>query len=107
MYEFCLFIIFIYLLTALKTPAAFHEQIRSLERAKVRRELDYIINTAADHVSVDLHLKMMSLYYFLIKTGNFLKHKLCSRPERSELVRMHILQGNHPPVCSYWLVAFG
>ncbi|XP_029364195.1 myocardin-related transcription factor B isoform X3 [Echeneis naucrates] len=44
---------------ALKTPAAFHEQIRSLERAK---------------------------------TGNFLKHKLCSRPERSELVRMHILQ---------------
>ncbi|XP_050929989.1 LOW QUALITY PROTEIN: myocardin-related transcription factor B [Lates calcarifer] len=43
----------------LKTPAAFHEQIRSLERAK---------------------------------TGNFLKHKLCSRPERSELVRMHILQ---------------
>ncbi|XP_029013902.1 myocardin-related transcription factor B isoform X2 [Betta splendens] len=43
----------------LKTPAAFHEQIRSLERAR---------------------------------TGNFLKHKLCSRPDRSELVRMHILQ---------------
>lgn len=43
----------------LKTPAAFHEQIRSLERARA---------------------------------GNFLKHKLCSRPERSELVRMHILQ---------------
>nr|XP_046271978.1 myocardin-related transcription factor B isoform X2 [Scatophagus argus] len=43
----------------LKSPAAFHEQIRSLERAR---------------------------------TGNFLKHKLCSRPERSELVRMHILQ---------------
>eukprot|EP00064_Thunnus_orientalis_P010246 superscaffoldBa00001374_g10272 len=43
----------------LKTPAAFHEQIRNLERAR---------------------------------TGNFLKHKLCSRPERSELVRMHILQ---------------
>uniref|UniRef100_A0A8C7ZAY5 Phosphatase and actin regulator n=1 Tax=Oryzias sinensis TaxID=183150 RepID=A0A8C7ZAY5_9TELE len=43
----------------LKSPAAFHEQIRHLERAR---------------------------------TGNFLKHKLCSRPERSELVRMHILQ---------------
>ncbi|XP_008302596.1 MKL/myocardin-like protein 2 isoform X2 [Stegastes partitus] len=43
----------------LKTPAAFHEKIRSLERAR---------------------------------TGNFLKHKLCSRPQRSELVRMHILQ---------------
>uniref|UniRef100_A0A3Q1HFX6 SAP domain-containing protein n=1 Tax=Anabas testudineus TaxID=64144 RepID=A0A3Q1HFX6_ANATE len=43
----------------LKTPAAFHEQIRSLERAR---------------------------------TGNFLKHKLCSRPDRSQLVRMHILQ---------------
>uniref|UniRef100_A0A8C6LNS7 Phosphatase and actin regulator n=1 Tax=Nothobranchius furzeri TaxID=105023 RepID=A0A8C6LNS7_NOTFU len=26
------------------------------------------------------------------RTGNFLKHKLCSRPERSELVRMHILE---------------
>uniref|UniRef100_A0A8C6LHQ1 Phosphatase and actin regulator n=1 Tax=Nothobranchius furzeri TaxID=105023 RepID=A0A8C6LHQ1_NOTFU len=45
--------------SALKTPAAFHKQIRSLERAR---------------------------------TGNFLKHKLCSRPERSELVRMHILE---------------
>nr|XP_020466182.1 MKL/myocardin-like protein 2 isoform X3 [Monopterus albus] len=45
--------------TALKTPTAFHEKIRSLERAR---------------------------------TGNFLKHKLCSRPERSELVRLHILQ---------------
>lgn len=43
----------------LKTPAVFHERIRSLERAR---------------------------------TGTFLKHKLCSRPERSELVRMHILQ---------------
>ncbi|KAK7940511.1 hypothetical protein WMY93_003837 [Mugilogobius chulae] len=43
----------------LKAPAGFHEQIRSLERAR---------------------------------TGTFLKHKLCSRPERSELVRMHILQ---------------
>ncbi|XP_042360906.1 myocardin-related transcription factor B isoform X3 [Plectropomus leopardus] len=49
----------LHLSTALKTPAAFHEQIRSLERAR---------------------------------TGSFLKHKLCSRPERSELVRMHILQ---------------
>ncbi|XP_060799116.1 myocardin-related transcription factor B isoform X2 [Neoarius graeffei] len=43
----------------LKTPAAFHEQIRSLERAR---------------------------------TENFLKHKISSRPERAELVRMHILQ---------------
>uniref|UniRef100_A0A3Q3WNV4 Phosphatase and actin regulator n=1 Tax=Mola mola TaxID=94237 RepID=A0A3Q3WNV4_MOLML len=43
----------------LKTPAAFHERIRSLERAR---------------------------------TGNFLKHKLCSRPQRAELVRLHILQ---------------
>ncbi|XP_041673096.1 myocardin-related transcription factor B isoform X2 [Cheilinus undulatus] len=43
----------------LKTPATFHEQIRSLERAR---------------------------------TGNFLKHKLCNRPERAELIRMHILQ---------------
>uniref|UniRef100_A0A3Q3VQD4 Phosphatase and actin regulator n=1 Tax=Mola mola TaxID=94237 RepID=A0A3Q3VQD4_MOLML len=45
--------------TALKSPAAFHGQIRSLERAR---------------------------------TENFLKHKIRSRPERAELVRMHILQ---------------
>uniref|UniRef100_A0A3Q2PQQ4 Phosphatase and actin regulator n=1 Tax=Fundulus heteroclitus TaxID=8078 RepID=A0A3Q2PQQ4_FUNHE len=44
---------------ALKSPAAFHGQIRSLERAR---------------------------------TENFLKHKIRSRPERAELVRMHILQ---------------
>lgn len=28
-----------------------------------------------------------------LKTENFLKHKIRSRPERAELVRMHILQG--------------
>nr|XP_014348826.1 PREDICTED: MKL/myocardin-like protein 2 [Latimeria chalumnae] len=44
----------------LKSPAAFHEQIKSLERAR---------------------------------TENFLKHKIRSRPDRSELVRMHILEG--------------
>lgn len=43
----------------LKSPAVFHGQIRSLERAR---------------------------------TENFLKHKIRSRPERSELVRMHILE---------------
>ncbi|XP_051994651.1 myocardin-related transcription factor B isoform X2 [Xyrauchen texanus] len=43
----------------LKTPAAFHEQVKSLERAR---------------------------------TEIFLKHKIRSRPERAELVRMHILQ---------------
>uniref|UniRef100_A0A4W5NGK1 Phosphatase and actin regulator n=1 Tax=Hucho hucho TaxID=62062 RepID=A0A4W5NGK1_9TELE len=47
---------------ALKCPAAFHEQIRSLQRSR---------------------------------TENFLKHKIRSRPERSELVRMHILQETH------------
>uniref|UniRef100_A0A3B3Q8C4 Phosphatase and actin regulator n=1 Tax=Paramormyrops kingsleyae TaxID=1676925 RepID=A0A3B3Q8C4_9TELE len=44
---------------ALKSPAVFHERIRSLERAR---------------------------------TENFLKQKIRSRPQRSELVRMHILQ---------------
>ncbi|XP_053410555.1 myocardin-related transcription factor B isoform X5 [Nycticebus coucang] len=52
----------------LKSPAAFHEQIKSLERAR---------------------------------TENFLKHKIRSRPDRSELVRMHILEGvgkeDYPP----------
>uniref|UniRef100_A0A8C2WNZ0 Myocardin related transcription factor B n=1 Tax=Cyclopterus lumpus TaxID=8103 RepID=A0A8C2WNZ0_CYCLU len=48
-----------YYVAALKSPAAFHGQIRSLERAR---------------------------------TENFLKHKIRSRPERAELVRMHILQ---------------
>uniref|UniRef100_A0A2K6LQD7 Myocardin related transcription factor A n=1 Tax=Rhinopithecus bieti TaxID=61621 RepID=A0A2K6LQD7_RHIBE len=45
--------------TALKSPAAFHEQRRSLERAR---------------------------------TEDYLKRKIRSRPERSELVRMHILE---------------
>ncbi|XP_052427265.1 myocardin isoform X3 [Carassius gibelio] len=43
----------------LKSPAAFHEQRKSLERSK---------------------------------TGDYLKHKIRSRPEKSELVNMHILQ---------------
>uniref|UniRef100_A0A8C1VUE2 SAP domain-containing protein n=1 Tax=Cyprinus carpio TaxID=7962 RepID=A0A8C1VUE2_CYPCA len=48
--------------SALKSPAAFHEQRKSLERSK---------------------------------TGDYLKHKIRSRPEKSELVNMHILQVNH------------
>uniref|UniRef100_A0A673I725 Phosphatase and actin regulator n=1 Tax=Sinocyclocheilus rhinocerous TaxID=307959 RepID=A0A673I725_9TELE len=44
----------------LKSPAAFHEQRKSLERAR---------------------------------TEDYLKRKIRSRPERSELVRMHILEG--------------
>ncbi|XP_029446298.1 myocardin-related transcription factor A isoform X3 [Rhinatrema bivittatum] len=44
----------------LKSPAAFHEQRRNLERAR---------------------------------TEDYLKRKIRSRPERSELVRMHILEG--------------
>ncbi|KAF4798319.1 MKL/myocardin-like protein 1 [Turdus rufiventris] len=46
-------------LQALKSPAAFHEQRKSLERAR---------------------------------TEDYLKRKIRSRPERSELVRMHILE---------------
>ncbi|XP_078510852.1 myocardin isoform X3 [Lissotriton helveticus] len=46
----------------LKSPAAFHEQRKSLERAK---------------------------------TEEYLKHKMRNRPERSDLVNMHILEGNH------------
>ncbi|KAG7491779.1 hypothetical protein MATL_G00007510 [Megalops atlanticus] len=45
----------------LKSPAAFHEQRKSLERSK---------------------------------TGDYLKHKIRSRPEKSELVNMQILQAN-------------
>lgn len=30
-----------------------------------------------------------------LKTENFLKHKIRSRPDRSELVRMHILEGKN------------
>ncbi|XP_016365795.1 myocardin-like isoform X2 [Sinocyclocheilus rhinocerous] len=46
----------------LKSPAAFHEQRKSLERSK---------------------------------TGDYLKHKIRSRPEKSELVNMRILPVNH------------
>ncbi|KAI7796598.1 putative myocardin-like [Triplophysa rosa] len=45
--------------SALKSPAAFHEQRKSLERSK---------------------------------TGDYLKHKIRSRPDKSELINMHILQ---------------
>ncbi|XP_069056473.1 myocardin isoform X3 [Pleurodeles waltl] len=45
--------------SALKSPAAFHEQRKSLERAK---------------------------------TEDYLKHKMRNRPERSDLVNMHILE---------------
>uniref|UniRef100_A0A8C0J9L9 Phosphatase and actin regulator n=1 Tax=Chelonoidis abingdonii TaxID=106734 RepID=A0A8C0J9L9_CHEAB len=31
-------------------------------------------------------------FFFFLKTENFLKHKIRSRPDRSELVRMHILE---------------
>ncbi|XP_039509186.1 myocardin-related transcription factor B-like [Pimephales promelas] len=49
----------LFLYIALKSPAAFHEQRKSLERAR---------------------------------TEDYLKRKIRSRPERSELVRMHILE---------------
>uniref|UniRef100_A0A673JNU3 Phosphatase and actin regulator n=1 Tax=Sinocyclocheilus rhinocerous TaxID=307959 RepID=A0A673JNU3_9TELE len=49
----------IFFLPALKSSASFHEQRRSLERAR---------------------------------TEDYLKRKIRSRPERSELVRMHILE---------------
>uniref|UniRef100_A0A671R854 Phosphatase and actin regulator n=1 Tax=Sinocyclocheilus anshuiensis TaxID=1608454 RepID=A0A671R854_9TELE len=50
---------FSFVFPALKSPAAFHEQRKSLERSK---------------------------------TGDYLKHKIRSRPEKSELVNMRILQ---------------
>lgn len=34
------------------------------------------------------------LHFLHIQTENFLKHKIRSRPDRAELVRMHILQGD-------------
>ncbi|XP_077476098.1 myocardin isoform X2 [Stigmatopora argus] len=49
----------------LKAPTALHERIRSLERARVK------------DMACHRHT-----------TGNFLKHKLCRRPARSELVRI-------------------
>uniref|UniRef100_A0A3Q0SVH4 Myocardin related transcription factor Ab n=1 Tax=Amphilophus citrinellus TaxID=61819 RepID=A0A3Q0SVH4_AMPCI len=52
------------IMPALKSPAAFHEQRRSLERAR---------------------------------TEDYLKRKIRSRPERSELVRMHILETSAEP----------
>ncbi|KAK3559861.1 hypothetical protein QTP86_026207 [Hemibagrus guttatus] len=51
----------------LKSPAAFHEQRKSLERSK-------------------------ALIVTILQTGDYLKHKIRSRPEKSELVNMHILQ---------------
>lgn len=83
--------------TALKTPAGFHEQIRSLERAKVRHRLMSLKITGLCLVVICSLVSILftehSTHYSK-QTGTFLKHKLCSRPERSELIRMHILQGS-------------
>lgn len=85
------------LFTALKTPAGFHEQIRSLERAKVRHRLMSLKITGLCLVVICSLVSILftehSTHYSK-QTGTFLKHKLCSRPERSELIRMHILQGS-------------
>lgn len=107
---------------ALKSPAAFHGQIRSLERARVRhtvRKWCFSCGLAAALCSFSalkwwwfkvekLHCdalrsrdekwKMSCIFNhhvsgFCFQTENFLKHKIRSRPERAELVRMHILQG--------------
>uniref|UniRef100_A0A3P8PKM3 SAP domain-containing protein n=1 Tax=Astatotilapia calliptera TaxID=8154 RepID=A0A3P8PKM3_ASTCA len=55
----------LFILLALKTSAAFHEQRKSLERAR---------------------------------TEDYLKRKIRSRPEKSELIRMHILEEPFLPV---------
>jgi len=38
-------------------------------------------------------LKLVLTCLFLLQTEDYLKRKIRSRPERSELVRMHILEG--------------
>ncbi len=41
-------------------------------------------------------------YFVFLQTEDYLKRKIKSRPERSELIRMHILAGEYltkPPVC--------
>lgn len=38
-------------------------------------------------------LKLVLACLFLLQTEDYLKRKIRSRPERSELVRMHILEG--------------
>lgn len=38
----------------------------------------------------------------ILQTEDYLKRKIRTRPERSELIRMHILEGEYhiePPVC--------
>lgn len=36
---------------------------------------------------------LQALIVNILQTGDYLKHKIRSRPEKSELVNMHILQG--------------
>lgn len=70
---------------ALKSPAAFHEQRKSLERARV---------SGAGALEVAVRWFWLSLVRFPPpQTEDYLKRKIRSRPERSELVRMHILEG--------------
>lgn len=125
---------------ALKSPAAFHGQIRSLERARVRHSVrkwcfscgliaalcsfsalklwwfkveklhcdalrsrdkrdNALMNWCAVQTGVTIRSWKINCIFnyhvsvFCFQTENFLKHKIRSRPERAELVRMHILQG--------------
>lgn len=78
----------LFLYTALKSPAAFHEQRKSLERARVSDFISFF--TCFSSLTL-LLTRLFSL--LLVQTEDYLKRKIRSRPERSELVRMHILEG--------------
>ncbi|ELW64450.1 MKL/myocardin-like protein 1 [Tupaia chinensis] len=73
----------------LKSPAAFHEQRRSLERARM---LDVNIGHRTTSQAQGHDAQPSAVLAFQGTTEDYLKRKIRSRPERSELVRMHILE---------------
>lgn len=94
---------------ALKSPAAFHEQRRSLERARVRRSSERVCLDEAVRTQVFCILRSVAFCLSSVclrvtatpQTEDYLKRKIRSRPERSELVRMHILEGEVSPTSSH------
>lgn len=84
----------LFLYTALKSPAAFHEQRKSLERARVSDYLFFLLKQRILFLLIfDTFVDTQLFYLLLVQTEDYLKRKIRSRPERSELVRMHILEG--------------
>uniref|UniRef100_A0A3Q3BRV4 Myocardin related transcription factor B n=1 Tax=Kryptolebias marmoratus TaxID=37003 RepID=A0A3Q3BRV4_KRYMA len=61
-------------------------------RLQQRRTREQLVDQGIMPPKCDVLIGVFCFVFFPPQTENFLKHKIRSRPERAELVRMHILQ---------------